>query len=170
MDYINTTIDTVGYSGPVLLLLSSIYLLSEKTTYLPIYLVGFVFNIILNCFLKGLIQQPRPAEDKRLFNLEVIHGERISYDRYGMPSSHTQLVFYSTAFIHFVLRDNKTTAVYLLVSLITAYQRIKNKNHTFFQVLVGSITGLFMGYSLYYYGKSLLKGILRLKPDDNAPL
>ena len=168
--FLENGIDTIGFSGPTLLLLSTIYLVSNKKTFISIYLVGFVFNIILNFFAKGLIQQPRPTENKRLFNLEILKGDRISYDRYGMPSGHTQSVFYSTIFVYLVLRNKSVTTIYLLVSCMTLYQRIKYEDHTILQVIIGSLTGAFMGYLVYHYGKSLLKGILLSKPDDNAPI
>ena len=178
MDYIintinntlNNTIDYIGYSGPVLLLISSIYLLWDKKTFLSIYLIGLMFNIILNFVLKGLIQQARPTEDKRLFNLEILKGDRISYDRYGMPSGHAQSAFYSTIFVYLVLKNNSITAVYLLVSFIILYQRIKYKNHTFLQVVIGSFIGSIMSFLVYTYGKKVLKGLLLSKKDDDAPI
>ena len=169
MDYIHNTFDTLGYFGPQLLLVSSIFLLLGKKTYLHIYLIGFVFNIIINFVLKGLIQQPRPHEDRRLFNLEILSGKRIGYDRYGMPSGHAQTSFYSTIFIYLVLKNVWISLVYLFISSITFYQRIKFNNHTLGQVIVGSFIGTIMGYIVYQYGKKILKGNLNLKMDDNAP-
>ena len=169
MDYIHNTFDTLGYFGPQLLLISSIYLLLDKKTYLHIYLIGFVLNIILNFLLKGLIQQPRPQEDRRLFNLEILSGKRIGYDRYGMPSGHAQTSFYSTIFICLVLKDSLISLVYIFISFLTFYQRIKFNNHTLEQVMAGSFIGLGMGYLVYQYGKQILQGKLKLKIDDYAP-
>ena len=66
-------IDTIGFFGPQLLFLSSIYFLYYKFTSLIIYVVGFISNILLNIILKTIIQQPRPIEDQRLFNLEILN-------------------------------------------------------------------------------------------------
>ena len=174
MDFIKNTliksIDTIGYLGPQLLFFASIYFLFKtKFTYLSVYFIGFFLNILLNIILKSLIQEPRPTEDKRLFNLEILNKKRIGFDRYGMPSGHAEGVFYSTAFIFLTLKNKWVGATYLLISLITCYQRIAYKNHTFQQVLIGSIIGAFMGFFFYYYGNHILKGKLREKPDDNAP-
>jgi membrane-associated phospholipid phosphatase len=162
-------IDTIGYLGPQLLFFSSIYFLFDKLTFLSVYFVGFFLNILLNVILKSLIQEPRPTEDKRLFNLELLNKKRIGHDRYGMPSGHAEGVFYSTAFIFLTLKNKWIGLSYLLISLITSYQRVEYKNHTFKQVLIGGIIGTFMGFFFYYYGKHILKGRLREKPDDNAP-
>jgi len=169
MDYLHNILDTSGFFGPNILLIASIFLLLDKKTYLNIYLIGFVFNIILNFILKGIIRQPRPEEDKRLFNLELLSGKRIGYDRYGMPSGHAQVVFYSTAFVYLVLKNVWISLLYLFISLITFYQRIKYKNHTLEQVVAGSFVGSGMGYLVYQYGKNILKGKMKLKMDDNAP-
>jgi membrane-associated phospholipid phosphatase len=173
MDIIKNTIiksiDSIGYLGPQLLFFASIYFLFDKLTSLSVYFVGFFLNILLNTVLKLLIQEPRPTEDKRLFNLEILNGKRIGYDRYGMPSGHAEGVFYSTAFIFLTLKNKWIGFIYLLISLITCYQRVAYKNHTFIQVLIGGIIGLFMGLFFYYYGNHILKGKLRVKPDDNAP-
>lgn len=171
-DFIVYFLDAIGYSGPVILFACSLYLLSEKgkETYAMIYILGFLFNIVLNFALKGLIQQPRPAEDTRLFNLEQIMGKRISYDRYGMPSGHAQTALYSTLFTYFVFKNMYITGGFLLVSLLTAYQRVKYQNHTWFQVLVGAVVGAWMAYLCYYYGKRLIQGFMRAKKDDHGPV
>jgi membrane-associated phospholipid phosphatase len=174
MDIIKNTIiksvDIIGYLGPQLLFFASIYFLFKRNfTYLSVYFVGFFLNILLNTILKSLIQEPRPTEDKRLFNLELLNGKRIGYDRYGMPSGHAEGVFYSTAFIFLTLKNKWIGFIYLVISLITCYQRVAYKNHTFQQVLIGGIVGAFMGFFFYYYGVHILKGKLREKPDDNAP-
>jgi len=162
-------INSIGYYGPQLLFFASIYFLFNKRTSLLVYFVGFFLNILLNIILKLIIKQPRPSEDKRLFNLELLNGKQIGYDRYGMPSGHAECVFYSTAFIFLTLKNKWIGAVYLIVSLVTSYQRISNNYHTFVQVFIGGLIGILMGYFFYYYSTKILKGSLRGKPDDNAP-
>jgi membrane-associated phospholipid phosphatase len=98
LGFITRTIDYIGYLGPFLLLLSSIILLRTKGTLLSVYVVGYVLNLIINVILKDIIKQPRPSEDLSIFNASVAHGKRISFDRYGMPSGHAQMAFYSTTF------------------------------------------------------------------------
>lgn len=166
-------IDTIGYFGPQILAITSGFLLFKKPTLLTMYFFGFIINSLLNLVLKGIIKQPRPSEDKHLFNI-WLHNEmktdRHWYDRFGMPSGHAESVFYSTVFIFFALKNNNITILYLIISLNTLFQRIKYKNHTVSQVIVGSIVGAILAFLFHYYSKITLKGILKAKSDDNAPI
>ena len=86
-----------------------------------------------------------------------------------MPSGHAEGVFYSTAFIFLTLKNKWIGFIYLLISLITSYQRVAYQNHTFSQVFIGGLIGIFMGAFFYYYSMKILKGNIREKKDDNAP-
>jgi undecaprenyl-diphosphatase len=136
------------------------------------YIFGFLFNTLLNIILKLLIRQPRPSEDKYLFNIlkNVNNVKMIDFDKYGMPSGHAQYAFYSTVFIYLALKDIKITAIYLIIALITCFQRVYFKNHTIMQVIVGMMIGSILGYLFYHYSMRLIKGSLKSKKDDNAPL
>ena len=172
-EFIIKIIDTTGYFGPQILAVMSVFLLMNKSTLLTIYFIGFIINSFLNIILKGLIKEPRPSEDKHLFNIWLnneMKTDRHWYDRFGMPSGHAESVFYSTVFIFLALKNVNLTILYLIISMNTLYQRIKYKNHTISQVIIGSIIGAFLGYFFYYYSKVILKGKMKLKPDDNAPL
>lgn len=164
-------IKIVGYFGPIIIfLLSVILLVSRKLhTLAVVYVVGFGINSILNLILKGVIQQPRPSENKYLFHLEKITDRFISVDRYGMPSGHAQSILYSTIFIWLSLKNNLITFLYILLSLNTLYQRVKYKKHTVLQVIIGAIVGLLMGYGAFLFSQKNLKGIMKSKADDNAP-
>lgn len=158
-------IDWVGYQGPYLLLGLSCFLLREKTNYLNFYLVGWVSNVFLNILLKGIIQQPRPSEDLHIYNVEKEQLKRIGYDRYGMPSGHAQMSFYSVAFLYFVFKNPYFLAGYTIISMVTNYQRIKYKNHTVTQVIVGSFVGFLVGYLFYIAAGKHKRGILTLKEE-----
>jgi membrane-associated phospholipid phosphatase len=99
-----------------------------------------------------------------------MNGRRLGFDRFGMPSGHAQSVFFSTAFIYFALKNVKISLFYLLISLNTLYQRVKYKNHSIGQVIIGSLVGSVIGYAFFKYAKHILKKELKEKPDDNAPI
>jgi len=163
--------DYLGYFGPNILLVLSIFLLWTKTyrSYLSYYLIGYLLNILLNYVLKGLIQQPRPARDSKLIEMALKNGKRFGYDIYGMPSGHSQGVFYSTAFIYLALRNPSITLLFLLLSINTMIQRVNYKNHTIPQVIMGAIIGSLFAYLIYIYTKEILQGNLKAKKDDYGP-
>jgi membrane-associated phospholipid phosphatase len=163
-------IDIVGFYGPQILFILSIFLLYDKYITLCIFLSGFFLNMIINIILKYLLKEPRPNEDKRLFQLQVNSGKYINLNRYGMPSGHAQNVFYATLFIYYIFRDKWITSFYLFISFITLYQRVYYKFHSLNQVFWGSVIGLLVGFGFYVLNKRILKGYQHIKPDDNAPL
>jgi membrane-associated phospholipid phosphatase len=167
---ISKTIDYIGYLGPLLLLVSTVFLLKNKGTLLSTYMIGYAINIIINIILKATLKQPRPSEDLSIFNATIAQGRRVSFDRYGMPSGHATNVFYSTAFIIFALKSPIISAIYLLISINTGYQRIKYKNHTLMQVICGAVVGFAVGCGFYLFGSKKLKGMLKYKADDDAPM
>jgi membrane-associated phospholipid phosphatase len=163
--------DYLGYFGPNILLVFSILLLFTKkySSYLSYYLIGYVLNILLNYVLKGIVQQPRPNEDKKLIEMALHNGKRFGYDIYGMPSGHSQGVFYSTAFIHLVLKNPQITLVFFLFSLNTMIQRVNYKNHTIIQVISGALVGIGFAYLVYYYAQNIIQGNLKPRKQDNGP-
>ena len=169
INQITKQIDYIGYLGPVILLVASIFLLKNKATLLSTYIFGIIISSIMNCILKYIIKEPRPSEDLNIYNASIAQGKRVSFDKYGMPSGHATGVFYSTAFIFFALKDPYISFIYLLISINTMFQRVKYKNHTVSQVIVGAIVGAITGYIAYLFATKKLVGLLKYKKDDNAP-
>jgi membrane-associated phospholipid phosphatase len=177
MNIITKTIDKIGQHGPFILLFISFYLFWNKPTIGFYYLVGFFINSILNTILKGIIQEPRPNDDKNKFNIALKNAKRplfkdtgMPFDIFGMPSGHTQSCFYSTIFVFLTLGKINILILYLLISFITIYQRVEYKFHTIMQTVVGAIVGSFFAYYLYYLVKQKTKGKIRGKPDDYGPI
>jgi membrane-associated phospholipid phosphatase len=161
-------LDLIGYYGPQILFGSSIFLLYKKSNYLFVYIIGFILDTILNFLIKGIVKQPRPKGDYNIFKPLEQQSPRILSDMYGMPSGHSQHVFYSTVFIHFVLKNTNITLLYILISLLTLYQRVKYKNHYIIQVIVGGLIGACLAYYMYLYADKKIVGKLIPKKEDNA--
>jgi membrane-associated phospholipid phosphatase len=171
INYFNLIYTFLGFYGPYILFVSSIFLLYNKNILLGYYLFGFLFNILINIFLKNIIQQPRPdlpnksniietnPINKIINSLKVNQGKRPSY---GMPSQHMQMSIYSVAFIFFALRSHKYILFimmpYFFISIVTAFQRVSSYDHSPLQVVVGSIVGAIFGYGLYNMTISRLHG------------
>jgi membrane-associated phospholipid phosphatase len=162
----------IGNSGPFILFILSLYLLQKTSNALYYYIIGFVLNLLSNIILKLTFQQSRPKDDEDLFKLALNHMNRHNYilpfNVYGMPSGHAQSVFYSTIFIHLMLQNSKITILYLLISIITIFQRVEELHHTIFQVIIGSFVGMIIGYFVFYMHKQKMTGNLALKKDDYA--
>lgn len=165
----------IGEKGPIILLFLSIYFLRHRQTYLYFYILGYIICVVLNTILKGIFLQPRPYYDEDIFKIYMHNHVKkyknavgLPFEDFGMPSGHSQCVLYSTAFVYFVLKNNKILLLYLLISFITLFQRVKNLHHTIFQVFIGTFIGVVLGYFMYYYSNKLLQGNLMIKKDDYA--
>jgi len=165
---IEKCIDYLGYNGPYLLtFLTVVILLWHKLfTLFAFFTIGYGFNSLINFFIKGIVKEPRPSEDKDVHTLHRITGSRISIDKYGMPSGHAQHAFYSTILIWFSLKQVWLTLFFLIISLNTLRQRIKYKNHTLKQVVAGSIVGSIVGYIVFLLSQKNLAGSLKVRADD----
>ena len=117
----------IGQNGPLILFAFSIFLLRYKPNLLFYYILFFILGEIFNTFIKGIIQQPRPSIDKKTFDLMMKNKERyinkngFPYDIFGMPSGHSQLVFYSTIFIYLSLNNVKITMIFLFLWLYLSF-------------------------------------------------
>jgi membrane-associated phospholipid phosphatase len=168
MAIIQFIFDYIGSSGPYLLNILSIILLCNKQVYLLFYIIGYIINTIVNLSLKNMIKDPRPNQDKVLFELGLTHGKRHTLDKYGMPSGHAQGVGYSTMFIYLVLGNVYILWLYSFVTILTMMQRYKYRNHTIPQIIMGLLIGLLAGYVVYMLSRLFTKGKLTCKKDDNC--
>ena len=165
----------IGQIGHILLGVCSIILLWNKSYNLYYYFIGFGLDAILNLILKSIFKQPRPDIDETNFNLALKHGKRfiynngLPYDIFGMPSGHSESCLFSTTFVFLVLRNYKILGGFVLLSIVTMAQRVSYNNHTIAQVIVGAVVGLIFGYSIYCLSHQAIKGLVKEKPDDNAP-
>lgn len=162
----------IGTNGPVILFFSSIYLLINLQNGLYYYIIGYILSILLNIILKCIFKQPRPICDKDIFKVALNYNKKhnfiIPYDVYGMPSGHAQSVFYSSIFTYLMFKNPKITIFYLIISIITLFQRVEELWHTVFQVIVGSFIGIIFGYFIFYMYQQKMMGSLKFKKDDYA--
>lgn len=158
--------DYIGLMAPGILLIFSLLLLRNKYTFLSFLLVGTLLNNVVNILLKLIIKEPRPSTDKRIIEIGVSNGERISFDKFGMPSGHAQNCGFFTAFITLVLKNPVVTGLYIVISCISLYQRYLYNNHTILQLIVGFIIGLILGYIAYTIGEKYIVKQITAKKDD----
>jgi len=173
---INVLLDFIGEFGPIILFGITVFLLRFKTNLLVYYCAGMLLKSVFNALLKVIIQAPRPIEDPQLFNSMLQYSRlhrpyyQLPYDKYGMPSGHSSSVFYSTIFVHLAFRDVRTTSFFLLVSLITLFQRVNNLFHSIPQIIAGTLLGILVGWGTFYMATLNKMGSLQRKQDDFAPM
>jgi membrane-associated phospholipid phosphatase len=160
-------IDYIGLYAPIILFILSIFLLRNMTKYLTFFVVGFIFNNILNIILKLFIKEPRPTTDQKAIEIGVVNGARIGFDQFGMPSGHAQNCGYCLVFIIMTLHNPFITTLYLSVSVISLFQRYLYNNHTILQLIIGLIIGTFFGYLTYITANKYIMGNIKMKKDDN---
>ena len=168
-------VQVIGENAPLILFILSIIIFINKTNLLIYNIVGGILNVFFNLFLKGIFKHPRPNEDMKKFNLMVKNGQRffykdgIPYDLFGMPSTHAQTVFFYTMYC-FLALNNNTYIIFLLISLITLFQRVNDEHHSYLQVIIGAIIGSIVGYLFYHLSKTYYKKDLTHKKDDNSKI
>ena len=167
---LNTIYNFIGFTGPFILYLYIFFLLIHKKSFLLFYSLGFIINILLNHALKGIFKFPRPSQDTPLFKLEMANSQKFGFQKYGMPSGHSQEIGFTIGFMFFILKSKLPWFIILLIGFITCSQRIFNKNHYLDQILIGFVVGLCIGFLFYYLTLHVLSGNMKMKMDDNAPI
>lgn len=137
-------IDHIGFLGPFILILLTIYyflFISHTISFIFVYILGYLVNMTLNFVLKNMIRESRPVDEKSFLPIE-----RLSIDTYGMPSGHAQSVWYSTMMFMLNTSSYNIIGLSIVISCITIYQRYSYRNHTLNQLIAGSIVGMFMAW------------------------
>ena len=147
----SSSLGIIGYWGPTILTISTIiglYIHNQK--FIKLYLLFQLLNTLFNSLLKLIIRQPRPTNQKHLYNFEKKNNLKVmSGQEFGMPSGHAQSCLFSFTTNYF-LTNCSFTLFSVFISLITITQRFKFRNHTLFQLLMGSITGIFWFFVMTY--------------------
>jgi membrane-associated phospholipid phosphatase len=138
------------------------------------FFIGISLSAILNFILKKIIKIKRPCINNHLFDLLLKNNEEYverndkTYHIYGMPSGHSQSCGYAFIFLTLFLKDNYISLFYLLIGILTMYQRVKYEHHTILQVIIGVTIGCLLGVGMYHYAEKKIAGNLVEKEDDNC--
>jgi membrane-associated phospholipid phosphatase len=140
--------DYIGFFGPIIVIIISVIKLWNQQQYFIGYIVFKILNSIINSILKSLIREKRPSG-----GLSIINEKYTGSNIYGMPSSHTQAVAYSTIFLYLVKKSSKYLILESFILALTFYQRWKYKRHTIEQLCIGTGIGALLGYIGFYVTK-----------------
>jgi len=146
----------LGFYGPILIIMTCLYFLWNRPPYWFLYIVGLLFNIGLNTFLKLWIKEPRP--NGYLQHVETPDAYTSLGQEYGMPSGHAQMVIYSLVFVVLLGYDWTVLATVASLSAITIIQRFLDHKHTSSQLLVGGLVGSGLAWVLVYCMKTYYRG------------
>jgi hypothetical protein len=133
--------------------------MKKKYKYGIFYIIGILFNVILNYFIKFFILLPKPNIEYYIFRMKVIQ-ENYSIFELGMPSLFSTLIFYSFGYFYFLYPSSWILIIYTCFLFYTLYLFYINKQFTVFQMFVGFIIGITTSFLSYYFCKKLIKGEL----------
>jgi membrane-associated phospholipid phosphatase len=163
----------IGFFSEFILLFFVTMMLIAKSedpgTDVVVYVMGLIMSGGINTVLKRWIQQPRPHDP-----LKFLYSEQFDRRRtvYGMPSGHSQNVFYSIAYLFVSLRDTPGNlscgkestlrsdsslgsirseqswiwASCAAIAVLTWIERWKFHNHTLSQLMIGALVGVGLAY------------------------
>jgi membrane-associated phospholipid phosphatase len=147
------TFDYIGFYAPDALSLLAGILLFNQVKFLAVYIVFFFLNQFVNRSLKEYIKQPRPSGSRSLV------GETYGKGSYGMPSYHSQKIWFVTIFLYLVKQNVHLLIFCLAAAAITMYQRWSYRAHSIPQLAVGAGLGASMAAFAYWISNQYLRQI-----------
>lgn len=142
-------------------LIEYIYLCMKKQyIYSFFYLLGILINILFNYLLKYIFLIPKPFIDTSLFHLKIIQN-KYSWEELGLPSLFSTLVCYSFIYFYLIYSDSWINILFVFFILLGLYYFYFIKEHSIFQILLGSIIGICFSFLFIFFSKYFLKGELK---------
>jgi membrane-associated phospholipid phosphatase len=157
-DKISNFLFALGYfSEIILLIMISIILYYESPFDTIIYIIGFLSCGFLNGFLKKWIKDPRPKNSEKFLASEQFNKSNTVY---GLPSGHSQNVFYAITYLYLVTQTFiPWDALFLSISALMVYERLKFHNHTILQLIAGAAVGIIFAYGVYNIRNYIIQNI-----------
>jgi hypothetical protein len=149
--------DAIGRTTKSVVVTAAALSMVISKSWMPIYyVVGGLVNAVLSKLLKMIIRQPRPST-------------AVSLTEYGMPSSHSQSLFYFSTILlsKFGYRRPLLASVLALYTLTAASWRVSTGLHTVEQTAVGAVVGAAMGLAVE---KFLPTALAAVKTIVSAPI
>ena len=137
---------SIGYFGEFTTLLITSALIFNQYVYYIFYIIMVLLSKLINQILKKILKDPRPKNPKKF-----LESEQFGHKNFGMPSGHSQFVFFTIVYNYLVINQFVPWNLLLLViGFITIYQRYVYRNHTMKQLVVGAFIGGLLAYITYY--------------------
>lgn len=146
MESIINTLDYIGYQGPIINSLVTLFSLLDRPSYLFMFMLGSILNYELNNQLKIIIKEPRPIHPLPYIDDHLIRGRQL----YGMPSAHAQIVSFTTNYLILIKTHPYFIFFCLFIGMLTLIQRWKYRKHSVQQLIAGVLVGWFFSYFIYW--------------------
>jgi len=144
----------VGYFSEIIIALVVIYALQKNIVDIIIFIFFFLLSGYSNTLLKSYIKQPRPNDPKKFLYSE--HFSRVN-KVYGMPSGHSQNVFYSITYLYLLAKDGiYWLQLGLILAALMVYERWTFHNHTLLQLFAGATMGIALGIVVFAIRKTFI--------------
>ena len=132
----------IGYFGEYLTFTFTLFIIYYQTYNLVFYIFLFILNKFINDKLKSYFKQFRPPNP-----IKFLDDDKFSKKKYGMPSGHSQLSFFSLAYAYLsTYKINTPIILMMLTCIIVIYERLVYHNHTLFQLISGAVVGIIIAY------------------------
>jgi len=141
---LNNLLYALGYFGDTISFFIICILIFNKFIFFIFYIICFIINMCINNYLTNKIKQKNPSNP-----IKFLESDTFFKKRYGMPSFHTQNIFFSIGYVFFILNNFIWRLVFLLIGISVIYERYVFRDHTMKQLLYGSLLGLLLGYISY---------------------
>ena len=140
-------LDQFAFQGPLIISIIVVYFLRNKSPYLWTFIIGSCANVFLNKILKLFFRQDLPTNPviSSLEPQSFYTGE----EQYGMPSGHMQIAAFALVYYYLLKRNWTITMIFLLITILTFYQRLISRHHTVEQLLAGLTVGSIFAYMLF---------------------
>jgi len=134
----------IGYFSEMIISIIVVSILYNDMYNHFFYFLGFFVSIYLNIWLKNIIKNPRP---KPFYKFLAYEPTQVNMQAYGMPSGHSQHVFYSIIYLYLTIHTLfPWVFVCICIGALTIMERWVFRNHTMFQLIVGALIGCLLGY------------------------
>ena len=132
----------IGYFGEYVTFLFTVFLIYYQTYNLVFYIILFILNKFINDYAKDYFKQYRPSNPKKFLD-----DDNFSKRKYGMPSGHSQLSFFSLTYSYLSTNKIDTSIILMMmICLIVIYERFIYHNHTLLQLIFGALLGILLAY------------------------
>lgn len=146
----------IGFFSEIIMPIMVVFLLYSKWFSISIFFIGYIINALFNIVLKRFIRDKRPLKPIPFLADEKFQKSGAQY--YGMPSGHSQNVFYCIAYLFYSIpKQIDWVLLSFIIGLLTIWERYVFHNHTIRQLVVGSILGFLIGSISFSIGKYIQK-------------